>query len=163
MYDAQDILDAAANSEYDFRRVANPDDPLKHLFNEWVPYYRLKWAIARVLQPRMILEIGVRFGYSAATFLDACPAAAYLGIDNDSDTFGAQRDAIRWARHITRGTNAEYLMVDSQQLHELPGGPYDLIHIGTQKDGEGSVQQFRNSNQAKPRLAAAGPVLGYFR
>jgi cephalosporin hydroxylase len=123
MHDAKDILDVAANSEYDFRCVASPDDPLKHLFDEWVPYYRLQWAIVRVLQPRQILEIGVRFGYSAAAFLDACPDAAYLGIDNDSDTFSGQKRAIHWARHITRGTNAQYLIADSQQLDGLPGGP----------------------------------------
>jgi len=145
MHHVQDILDTAQNSEYDFRCIASPDDPLKHLFNEWVPYYRLKWAIARILQPRRILEIGVRFGYSAAAFLDACPGAAYVGIDNDSDTFGGQRGAIDWARHITRGTHAEYLIADSQQLAELPGGPYDLIHVDGQQDGEGSIRDLEHA------------------
>lgn len=151
-----DILELASSSDYDFRRSANPEDPLKHLFNEWVPYYRLKWAIARVLQPKTILEIGVRFGYSAAAFLDACPDAAYLGIDNDSDTFGGHQGAIDWARRITRGMNATYLIADSQEFDELPGGPYDLIHIDGQQDGAGSIRDLRKALQKARRVLFDG-------
>jgi 2-polyprenyl-3-methyl-5-hydroxy-6-metoxy-1,4-benzoquinol methylase len=140
MHDITNILELAAVSDYDFRRSANPDDPLKHLFSDWVAYYRLKWAIARVLQPQRILEIGVRFGYSAAAFLDACPNATYLGIDVDSEDFGGHKGAIQWARRVTEGSNAEYLIADSQKLDELPGGPYDLIHIDGQQDGAGSIR-----------------------
>lgn len=145
MQNVSDILELASASEYDFRRSANPEDPLKHRFDEWISYYRLKWAIARALQPRRILEIGVRFGYSAAAFLDACPDAEYLGIDNDSDMFGGQKGAIHWARRITRGLNANYLIADSQQLEEFPGGPYDLIHIDGQQDGAGSMRDLRKA------------------
>jgi hypothetical protein len=90
MQDVRNILELASASEYDFRHTASPGDPLKHLFNDWISHYRLKWAIARALKPQRILEIGVRFGYSAAAFLDACPNAAYLGIDNDSEMSGGQ-------------------------------------------------------------------------
>src|ERR1700693_6175541 len=96
-----EILDLAAVSTYDFRLTANPDDELKHLFTDWVPYYRLKWAIARVLRPQRILEVGVRYGSSAAAFLNACPECTYLGIDNDSNPFGGHKGAIQWARRIT--------------------------------------------------------------
>ena len=97
------IIELARTTNYDFRVTACPDDPLKHLFGEWVEYYRLKWAIARALQPRSILEIGVRYGYSAAAFLNACPRGHYLGIDLDSNTYGGVQGAIRWAQEITRG------------------------------------------------------------
>ena len=97
MHDITNILELASVSDYDFRHSANPDDPLKHLFDDWVAYYRLKWAIARVLQPKRILEIGVRFGYSAAAFLDACPNATYFGIDVDSEDFGGHRAASHWS------------------------------------------------------------------
>lgn len=141
----EDILEAAAQSTYDFRRTAFPQDPLAYLFEDWVPYYRMKWAIARVLGPRRILEVGVRFGYSAAAFLDACPEAEYLGIDNDSEEFGGYKGAIEWARRITREARATYLLADSQQLAEFPGGPYDLIHVDGQQDGDGS---FRDLSKA---------------
>jgi SAM-dependent methyltransferase len=143
----RNILELASVSDYDFRRSANPDDPLKYLFDDWVSYYRLKWAIARVLQPRRILEIGVRFGYSAAAFLDACPDATYLGIDDDSEKSGGQKGAIQWARSITQGFDAGFLIANSQQLEEFPGDSYDLIHIDGQQDGEGSIRDLRKALQ----------------
>jgi hypothetical protein len=73
-----EILQTAQSCAYDFRQTACPKDPLRHLFEVWVPYYRTKWAIVPVLQPKTILEIGVRFGYSALAFLNACPRARYL-------------------------------------------------------------------------------------
>jgi hypothetical protein len=68
--------------------LPHPDDPLSYLFDEWQPYYRLKWAIASVVAPGSILEIGVRNGYSAGAFLGARPRARYLSIDADTDTHG---------------------------------------------------------------------------
>ena len=132
------ILETARSSSYDFRATANPNDPLKYLFDQWVDYYRLKWSIARVLQPGSILEVGVRYGYSAATFLDACPQATYLGIDLDSDSFGGVKGAMLWAKQITRAHHAEFLVADSQKMSRFPGGIYDLIHVDGQQDGEGS-------------------------
>jgi SAM-dependent methyltransferase len=153
-----EILDLAAVSTYDFRLTANPDDELKHLFTDWVPYYRLKWAIARVLRPQRILEVGVRYGYSAAAFLNACPECTYLGIDNDSNTFGGHKGAIQWARRITAGAKADFLIADSQQLAEFPDGPFDLIHLDGQQDGAGSIADLRKALlQAKNIL-----VDGYF-
>lgn len=140
MKTVQEILGTAAQATYDFRLTAFPDDPLRYLFADWLPYYRMKWAIARVLAPRRILEVGVRFGYSAAAFLDACPEAEYLGIDNDSEAFGGHKGAIEWARRITRHARASYLLADSQQLAEFPGGRYDLIHVDGQQDGDGSFR-----------------------
>src|SRR5215469_18824935 len=102
----EEILTTAQRSNYDFRETAHPEDPLRHLFPDWVPYYRMKWAIARVLQPRSILEIGVRFGYSALAFLNASPSARYLGIDLDLPTFGGSVGAINWARKACRQYNA---------------------------------------------------------
>jgi SAM-dependent methyltransferase len=158
MPDASEILEIVANSTYDFRRSANPEDPLKDRFSDWVPYYRLKWAVARALKPQRILEVGVHFGYSAAAFLDACPGAEYMGIDDDSGAFGGQEGAIRWARRITAGQKTEFLIADSQQLEAFPGGLYDLIHIDGQQAGAGLVRDLRKAlRQAKHIL-----VDGYF-
>jgi SAM-dependent methyltransferase len=152
------ILELAAKSTYDFRVTANPEDSMRYLFDEWVPYYRMKWAIARVLEPKRILEIGVRHGYSAAAFLDGAPGAAYLGIDNDSNTFGGERGAIHWARQITPLDRAEFLLGDSQTMAEFPGGRYDLIHLDGQQYGEGSIRDLKKAIlQAKHIL-----VDGYF-
>jgi SAM-dependent methyltransferase len=133
------ILAEAARSTYDFRDKACPADPLRYLFSEWGPYYRLKWAIARALQPATVLEVGVRFGYSAFAFLDACPSASYLGIDADCEAYGGYRGAINWAKERARGSKAEFLIADSQKMSSFPGGSYDLIHIDGQQDGNGTL------------------------
>jgi hypothetical protein len=88
-----EILNIARESKYDFRETAFPEDPLKHLFPDWISYYKLKWAVARVLQPRSILEIGVGYGYSALAFLNASPSARYVDIDFESPIFGGTLEA----------------------------------------------------------------------
>jgi 2-polyprenyl-3-methyl-5-hydroxy-6-metoxy-1,4-benzoquinol methylase len=153
----QSILDLAFTSTYDFRQTAHPEDPLAYLFDEWVPYYRMKWAIARALQPKRILEIGVRFGYSAAAFLNASPESAYLGIDNDSVEFEGRTGAIHWARKITQRFHADYVIGDSRDGHKFPGGDYDLIHLDGQRDEAGLAGDLRKAlGQAKYILLAGG-------
>ncbi len=154
--DVAKIQDLALVSNYDFRRSANPADPMQHLFAEWLPYYRMKWAFCRALQPQRILEIGVRFGYSAAAFLDACPDAEYLGIDNDSETFGGVKGAIDWARRITADRNAKFLIANSQTLDDFPGGPYDLIHIDGQQDEAGSLGDLRKALRSARHILVDG-------
>lgn len=131
------IRELSSASDYDFRIFACPHDPSRGLFEEWVPYYRLKWAVARALQPASILEIGVRFGYSARAFLDGAPGASFLGLDLDSDSWGGAKGAIRWAQAITRGRKAAFVVTDSQRLDRLPGATWDLIHIDGQQDADG--------------------------
>ncbi|MCE5308858.1 MAG: methyltransferase domain-containing protein [Acidobacteriales bacterium] len=133
------ILQAAQASTYDFRKTAFADDPLSDRFDDWVPYYRLKWAIAKVLAPRRILEIGVRYGYSALAFLDACPSARYVGIDLDVNQFGGVRGSIHWAQSKARRYDAQFMIANSQLMTTYPGGRYDLIHVDGQQDGAGSV------------------------
>ncbi|WP_414584200.1 methyltransferase domain-containing protein [Scytonema sp. PCC 10023] len=132
------IIQQAKQTEYDFRKTANPDDPLGHLFHEWVDYYKLKWAIAHVLKPASILEIGVRFGYSAAAFLNGNPAAHYVGIDLDTDSYGGVKGAIHWAEKITTEFSSEFLVADTQAMQRFPGDIYDLIHVDGQQDGDSS-------------------------
>jgi SAM-dependent methyltransferase len=130
------IISFAQTTDYDFRQTACPRDPLRYLFAEWVGYYKMKWAISHQLKPASILEIGVRFGYSAAAFLHGHPEARYLGIDFDTDSYGGTKGAIKWAKKITRQFPADFIIGDSQAFDRLPGGVYDLIHIDGQQDGD---------------------------
>ena len=100
--------------------------------------YRLKAAIAHALAPQTILEIGVRFGYSAAAFLHGAPGAVYHGIDIDSDSFGGTKGAIDWARRILPGDRHQLVIANTQHMQRLPGGTYDLIHVDGQQDGDGT-------------------------
>ena len=137
---AREILNLTAVSEYDFRVTACPTDRLRDQFPEWVSYYRAKWAVARLLKPRSILEVGVRYGYSAAAFLDGCNSARYLGIDPDSEEFGGSRDGIGWARRITAGYSAQFIVADTREMARFPGEIYDLIHIDLQRNADESFR-----------------------
>ena len=50
--------------------------------------YREKYHVAAMLQPRTLLEFGVRAGYSAAAFLSAAPECSYIGFDMDQEVYG---------------------------------------------------------------------------
>lgn len=148
------IADCARASQYDFRRTAFDRDPLRHLFGDWIPYYRLKWAIAKVLQPTSILEVGVRYGYSGMAFLDACPGARYLGIDIDSEVSGGSKGAVFWARRTMCSYRADFVIADSQTMDRFPGGRYDLVHVDGQQDGDSSLHDLELAlRQAKYILA----------
>jgi cyclopropane fatty-acyl-phospholipid synthase-like methyltransferase len=137
------ILQEFHRSTYDFRPIAHPADPLRDRFAAWIDYYRLKWAIARVLQPQSILEIGVRYGYSAHAFLDAVPQSRYVGIDLDCTAAGGVKGAIDWAKQILAPFQTELIVADSQAMSRFPGDRYDLIHIDGQQDGDSSFHDLQ--------------------
>ena len=134
------ILDIYKSSKFDFTDYACPNDPLKGNFSDWVSYYRLKFAISEAIKPSSILEIGVRYGYSAYSFLSACPNAKYTGIDLDSDTFGGVKKSIEWAKSKLCNYNVDFILKNSQQIYELPSNKYDLFHIDGQQDGGGTYK-----------------------
>jgi len=136
------ILDLASQSEYDFRDTACAEDPSSERFAEWVPYFRTKWAIARLLQPTSILEIGVGYGYSAAALLNSCASATYLGIiDQHEET--RCRENVDWANQITSSYSAKFVRVEFDSALRFPGEVYDLIHIELQQDADESVRNLK--------------------
>lgn len=144
------ILKNFESCDFDFRNIANPKDELAHLFPSWVDYYRMKAAIARAIQPSKILEIGVRYGYSGAAFLHGYPDAHYTGIDADQSTYGGTEGAIDWARDTLPDSQSEFIIADSQEMDQLPGGIYDLIHIDGQQDGDGTYHDLEKAlNQGR--------------
>ncbi|AFY58271.1 methyltransferase, cyclopropane fatty acid synthase [Rivularia sp. PCC 7116] len=135
----ESIIKTYKSTNYNFIETANPHDPLASSFQDWVNYYKLKWSIANVLKPNSILEIGVRFGYSAVAFLEAYPSAKYVGIDLDTDFFGGVKGGINWAKKITKPFNTEFIVANTQTMKLFPGDVYDLIHVDGQQDGDGSL------------------------
>jgi len=131
-----ELISIYNRTNYDFRNYAFPGDKFSHLFNEWIDYYRMKFAIAKMIRPTSILEIEVGYGYSAITFLKASENATYLGIDNGLNALEGSKGADNWAKEITKNYKAEFLLADSRSMTTLPGDFYDLIHINGQKDGD---------------------------
>jgi predicted O-methyltransferase YrrM len=130
----------------------------------WRPCYESKHALAILVQPRCILEIGVRAGYSAFSFLAACPQARYVGVDNNSDTHGGFRGAIEHAREILRPFGASILEICSadfakrwERNHEPP--VFDLVHIDGEHTTEGCFADLLLATQCHPRVIVVDDYL----
>ena len=97
-------------------------------------YYHIKYMTAKKFNPKRILEIGVRAGYSACAFLHACPNADYIGIDADNGTHGGGGGPwVWWAKQLLKkyAFNFKIHKLDSQKLEQIPKefGTFDFIHI----------------------------------
>lgn len=117
------------------RIVLKPGDLAQYKRPDFYEYYRTKFEIACECRPRRIAEIGVRWGYSAYSFLSANPSASYTGFDiiagphggaKCCDTFGYVRNLL--ALHFP-DARLDLHHSDTRLLTELPGGPFDFLHI----------------------------------
>lgn len=98
-------------------------------YDQYKGYYKVKYDIAKRFNPKTILEIGVRAGYSAYSFLSACPTARYTGIDAENKTHGGQGGPWMWyAQELLEKFDAKFKQADSQKLDKIDG-TYDFIHI----------------------------------
>ena len=96
-------------------------------------YYRVKYDIVAELQPKVIIEIGVRAGYSAYYFMQAAPTAKYYGFDADNGTHGGQgpKPYCPWAEKILKEAGYDatiYWPFDTQKASCLPAQG-DFYHI----------------------------------
>jgi hypothetical protein len=132
-------------------RVLHPEDTNPWNFRTWAFYaeYRTKYAIAKMVAPTSILEIGVRFGYGAHSFLLASPAARYVGLDFDEPSWGPYKGRPRvWAEQHLR----EYFpgapivtVACNTQTEDLPSlAMADLVHIDADHSLEGALRDMIN-------------------
>lgn len=130
----------AAEFRAEFLPCLMPGDELidqqKVPLDQLAEYYRLKYRFALALQPRDLVEIGVRAGYSAWAFLRGSPGARYTGLDAYNNQHGGIDEAIAlpWAMKILAGRDATIRRVDTQQLSALPVA--DFYHV----DGDHSAK-----------------------
>jgi len=96
-----------------------------------VNYCCFKYAVAKVLQPKTICEIGFGGGNAARAFLTACPDAHYLAIDNlqvEADRIpGSVTKTVAWLRELF--PNIKLVVADTSELSDLPCEQYDLVHV----------------------------------
>lgn len=114
---------------------------------EWHESYKIKHHIAKAINPKIIIEVGVRYGYSAHAFLSACPSARYIGIDADTPYFsGMAGSTCDWAFTMLRKTITsfpflELIRVNTQEVDVSPMVPAaDLIHIDAAHDYKGATK-----------------------
>jgi len=116
------------------RTVIKPGDLPQYLRQDFYDYYKSKFKIALSIKPLSICEIGVRWGYSAFSFLSAAPAAHYTGFDIMDGTHGGARglDTFDYVRSMLSGHFPQAVIdlrhEDTRKLRDL-GGPYDFVHV----------------------------------
>jgi len=115
--------------EFDKSIVCPDDKKSLSRYKEYKKYYQVKYDIAKELKPKSIMEIGVRAGYSAFSFLSACPNAEYTGLDAENGMHGgAGGPWMWWAKQILEPYNVTLKKCDTQKMNEIEGS-FDLIHI----------------------------------
>jgi predicted O-methyltransferase YrrM len=115
--------------------IIYPKDPTanKKRIQQYKDYYKIKYQLCKEQNPKLIVEIGVRAGYSAWTFLQACPNAKYIGIDANNGKHGGQggKDGsfFKWARRILADYDAELIEIDTQKTDKLKIKNVDFFHV----------------------------------
>ncbi len=142
---------------FDFRKFTYSKDELSHLFDDWVDHYATKYAICKSIAPLAILEIGVRYGYSAKTFFAASPDISYTGIDNCSFVADGNPKALAWAQENIGYEKATFITSDTGRLARLPGEFYDLIHVDGRRDGDGIFHDLELAFQQSEWVLLDGP------
>lgn len=129
-------------------------------------YARFKYAVAAVLCPRTVYEVGVGWGVSALAFHNGCPSSHFFGIDNGD----MHPNAIS-----TGSIQLRTRTVDSADLAEFihPDGPIDLLHIDGGHGLEHKAADIVKALNAKPEwllvddinnvMVAAGTFAGLYR
>jgi predicted O-methyltransferase YrrM len=122
--------------------IVYPKDPTatKKRIKQYKEYYKVKYDLCKQQNPKKIAEIGVRAGYSAWAFLQACPNAKYIGFDANNGKHGGQggQDGSfkKWAEKIIADYDAEILELDTQKVDELEIDNVDFFHV----DGDHSTK-----------------------
>ena len=115
--------------------IVFPNDPsaTPERILQYKEYYPVKYGICKAQNPKVIAEIGVRAGYSAWTFLQACPKAEYIGLDANNGTHGGQggQDGryAEWAKGILENYNTRFIQVDTQSVDRLDVTDVGLFHV----------------------------------
>lgn len=127
-----DVLNPLDTHPWDFRTM------------EFYDEYKAKYAIAKLVQPKSILEVGVRFGYSARSFLMAAPKASYVGLDYDERSWGPYAGVPRqWAQSVLQGLypqNAIATYHVNTQTGLIPAlERADLVHIDADHSFDGAM------------------------
>lgn len=128
--------------EFDLNIIC-PDDPTAspQRVEQYKEYYKIKYKICKEFNPCVIAEIGVRAGYSAWSFLQACPTAKYIGIDADNGKhggFGGEDGTFsKWAKKILEPYQCQFLKIDTQKTDNLGITNVDMFHIDGDHTAEG--------------------------
>jgi hypothetical protein len=116
------------------------EDAIKHA---WVKY-RVSW----VRNPKKIVELGVRAGYSGYAMLLASGGASYVGYDGDVD--GNGKKFREWAIKILGevGSPIDYVDINTQQIVGVEKA--DLYHVDADHSYAGALHEIKVCFKSAP-------------
>jgi len=130
-----------------WKEYIHPIDRNKNLQQRY-EYYRNKYDMLSEIECSKMCEIGVRYGYSAISFLTAHPIAEYMGIDWISGEHGGvQEDTFRYVYPMLAKEFPEAVIslvhANTQEMVSLPTNEFDFIHIDGDHTYEGAGWDMR--------------------
>lgn len=125
--------------------------------NAWVQVYRSLWDTVRELQPRSIVEIGCRAGYSAWTFLSALPDATVHSIDANLNEHGGFVGAMRHAETYLPRDRWTLQEANSHDLTSLPA--CDMVYVDGDHSEMGCYRDLQLALTAKPKWILVDDVV----
>lgn len=113
------------------KSVMYPDDPIYNKLSQSQidEIYWQKYKIAEKVNPQLILEIGVRTGYSGYSFLQAVPEAIYIGFDCCDPRQAGSIDYIAHADAILKPYKKALFFRDTYMLESLVFKYVDLVSV----------------------------------
>lgn len=128
------------------------DRPLPPWFRR---YYGTLAAVMREQQPRTVVELGVRAGYSAFITLRTLPACTVYGIDGDLDeerenTHGGRLGLFRHAVLRLPPDRFRFERCRTESIGRLP--PCDLVYVDADHTYEGVARDLLLASNAAPAI-----------
>jgi hypothetical protein len=123
-----------ARFKYEYLALIDPVDEQWH-YENYEPSLWVKHQIAHYAKAQLIVEIGVRSGYSAWAMLKASPGGEYYGYDNYHPDYAKEcGDRLSekfeaWAHNILDPMGAHIVKVDTQERGFSPKMGADVYHV----------------------------------
>ena len=112
----------------------------EHLFSK--KHLQFKYDMCKKFNPKIIVELGIRCGYSAQAFLSACPKATYYGFDCNNGLYGGTNT--NEFTNFAKSTLSKYNTIindnfNTQLSKELPIPQFDFCHIDADHSCSGAL------------------------